>query len=125
MLKAAVRSPCRSGRAVCFHTANGVFLYPRRQIESTPQLLIQTLAHAEMVAAGGSSVAGEQDGGVTLTQISSSNWVARSPPPQSQIPLPNCRLRVATKPTGSRSTCRTRGEGAGGSSVTTYWARRG
>ena len=63
MLKAAVRSPCRSGRAVCFHTANGVFLYPRRQIESTPQSLIQTLAHAEMVAAGGSSVAGEQDGG--------------------------------------------------------------
>lgn len=66
MLKAAVRSPCRSGRAVCFHTANGVFLYPRRQIESTPQLLIQTLAHAEMVAAGGSSVAGEQDGGGDL-----------------------------------------------------------
>lgn len=31
--------------------------------KSTPQSLIQTLAHAEMVAAGGISVAGEQDGG--------------------------------------------------------------
>ena len=77
MLKAAVRSPCRSGRAVCFHTANGVFLYPRRQIESTPQSLIQTLAHAEMVAAGGSSVAGEQDGApYVVCQAAAGSFVA-------------------------------------------------
>ena len=43
MLKAAVRSPCRSGRAVCFHTANGFILCPRRQISTTakPDTLAQ------------------------------------------------------------------------------------
>ena len=43
-----------------------------------------------------------------------------APQPQSQMSLPDCRLRPAMKPAGSRSTHRTEDEAGRGWWLTTY-----